>query len=145
MKSTGQRRWAVSVVPRPAPAGAAMPWPAAAAVLALSGALGAGDAAPVCGHVRDLLAGHEAGLVVCDLSGLAGAGLAAVDVLARLQLTVRRLGHRIQFWNVPRELLELLVLSGLDQALPAAAGPGSPPAGPPVPPAAQRQEQERMP
>jgi ABC-type transporter Mla MlaB component len=120
MKSTGRRRWAANVVPRQAQAGAAPPWPAAAAVLVLSGTLAPGDAAPLCGHVRELLAGQDAGLVVCDLSGLAGAGLAAVDVLARLQLTVRRLGHRIQFWNVPRELLELLVLSGLDKALPTA-------------------------
>ena len=120
MKSTGQQRWAANVVPRQAPAGVAAPWPAAAAVLVLSGTLGPGDAAPLCGRVRDLLAGQELGLVVCDLSGLAGAGLAAVDALGRLQLTVRRLGHRIQFWSVPRELLELLVLSGLDRALPTA-------------------------
>ena len=131
MTTTGRQRWAARVVPRQAPPGRAGPWPAAAAVLAVSGTLGPEDAGPLCVRVRDLLAGSEAGLVVCDLSGLADVGLAAVDALARLQLTVRRLGHRIQFWRMPRELLELLVLSGLDQLLPAAPGREGAPDNPP--------------
>jgi ABC-type transporter Mla MlaB component len=132
MTTTGQPGWAARVLPRQAPPGAAGPWPAAAAaVLAVSGTLGPDDAGPLCGQVLDLLTGSEAGLVVCDLSGLTGAGLAAVDALARLQLTVRRLGHRIQFWRMPRDLLELLVLSGLDQVLPSAPTEESPPGDPP--------------
>jgi hypothetical protein len=88
--------------------------------LALSGMVGAADAAALCAEVADLLVGTHAGLVVCDVGALTGSGLAAVEALARLKLTLGMLGHRIQFCRVPRELLELLVLTGLDEVLPMA-------------------------
>jgi hypothetical protein len=43
--------------------------------------------------------------------------LAVVDTLARLALAERRCGRKFRLGNVPRELRELLVLTGLDGVL----------------------------
>jgi anti-anti-sigma regulatory factor len=43
--------------------------------------------------------------------------LAVVDTLARLALAERRRGRKLRLGNVPRELRELLVLTGLDGVL----------------------------
>jgi anti-anti-sigma regulatory factor len=43
--------------------------------------------------------------------------LAVVDCLARLALAERRSGRKLRLVNVPRELRELLVLTGLDGVL----------------------------
>ena len=43
--------------------------------------------------------------------------LAVVDTLARLALAERRCGRRLRLGNVPGELRDLLVLTGLDGAL----------------------------
>jgi anti-anti-sigma regulatory factor len=43
--------------------------------------------------------------------------LAVVDTLARLALAERRRGRTLRLGNVPRELRELLVLTGLDGVL----------------------------
>jgi anti-anti-sigma regulatory factor len=43
--------------------------------------------------------------------------LAVVDTLARLALAERRRGRKFRLGNVPRELRELLVLTGLDGVL----------------------------
>jgi anti-anti-sigma regulatory factor len=43
--------------------------------------------------------------------------LAVVDTLARLALAERRLGRKLGLGEVPGELRELLVLTGLDRVL----------------------------
>ena len=43
--------------------------------------------------------------------------LAVVDTLARLSLAERRCGRKLRLVKVPRELRELLVLTGLDGVL----------------------------
>ena len=54
--------------------------------------------------------------VVCDVGGLAP-DLAAVDVLARLQLTARRLGVELCLRHASCELLELIAFAGLRDVL----------------------------
>jgi STAS domain-containing protein len=54
--------------------------------------------------------------VVCDVGGLAP-DIAAVDVLARLQLTARRLGVEIRLRHASSELLELIAFAGLRDVL----------------------------
>ncbi len=116
-------RWtALLAPPRTPPGAAAARTGAAAVVLVLSGVVGPADVAPLCAEVVGLLDGSRAQLILCDVGALAGPALAAVEALARLKLTVGRLGHRIRFCRVPREVLELLVLTGLDEVLPASAG-----------------------
>lgn len=106
------------MMPRQVPPGAAARPGYRTPVLVLSGAIGPGDVVALCQDVAGLLAGCLAGPVDCDVGALTGSGMAAVDTLARLQLTASRLGCRIRFCRVRRELLELLVFCGLDEVLP---------------------------
>ncbi|MFG2643182.1 STAS domain-containing protein [Streptomyces sp. NPDC048370] len=64
-------------------------------------------------RVCALLEGVAPTDVICDVGGLVHADLAAVDALARLRLTARRLGHRLRFRGTGRELRLLLDLVGL--------------------------------
>lgn len=54
-----------------------------------------------------------AGIVVCDVGGLGPPGLAAVNLLARLQLLARRTGGRIRLRDPDPALCSLLDLVGL--------------------------------
>jgi hypothetical protein len=53
------------------------------------------------------------GVVVCDVTGLGPPGLAAVDALARMELTARRAGGRIRLRGPDPALRALLDLVGL--------------------------------
>jgi hypothetical protein len=59
--------------------------------------------------------------IVCDVGALAPDAV-AVDTLARLQLTARRLGLEIRLRHASKELQELLAFVGLDDALRVEAG-----------------------
>ncbi|MET9799475.1 STAS domain-containing protein [Streptomyces sp. NPDC006368] len=72
----------------------------------------------LCEELGELLGGSTAdgGEVVCDVGGVTRPNLAAVDALARLHLTARRLGHRMAVRNAHpglRALAELVGLAGL--------------------------------
>ncbi len=70
----------------------------------------------VCERVRDLL--RRDGRIVCDVGAVVDPDLATVDALARLQLTVKRLGGSIELRGATRHLEELLALTGLEEVLP---------------------------
>jgi hypothetical protein len=67
----------------------------------------------MCDRVRVLLERGRPGVVVCDVGRLPEASLEAVAVLARLQLTARRCGGRLQVLNASSGLHEVLSLAGL--------------------------------
>ncbi|SEC65257.1 ABC-type transporter Mla maintaining outer membrane lipid asymmetry, MlaB component, contains STAS domain [Streptomyces sp. TLI_105] len=69
------------------------------------------------GRLCALLDAAEPTAVVCEIGGLAPAGLAAVDALARLKLTARRRGHHLRFEGAGPELRALLRLTGLSETL----------------------------
>jgi hypothetical protein len=75
-----------------------------------------------------VLLDEDVGWVVCDVGALAP-DAAAVDVLARLQLTARRLGLDVGLSNASDELLELIALVGLCDVLPVCAGSRIEPGG----------------
>jgi ABC-type transporter Mla MlaB component len=81
--------------------------------LVIDGPIDGADVFGLADHVRALLEGSGADPVVCDVAGLRGDHLAAVAVLARLQLTARRLGGHIQVRNASPELHDMLALVGL--------------------------------
>ncbi len=54
--------------------------------------------------------------IVVDVGALA-ADAVTVDILARLQLSARRRGRRVQLSNVPDELQKLLAFVGLAETL----------------------------
>src|SRR6266511_3105769 len=92
------RRW------RPGPGGT---------VLVLSGPI-TRDAIPaMCERARRLLEGCVAGPVACDVGALAEPDAITIDALARLQLTARRLGCRVELRRACGELEDLLTLTGL--------------------------------
>ncbi|MBL1081328.1 STAS domain-containing protein [Streptomyces actinomycinicus] len=83
------------------------------AVLMLPGPVSRDRVTDLCAELRELLENGGAGVVVCDVGGLGPPGLAAVDLLARLELTARRAGGRIRLRDPGPALLALLHLVGL--------------------------------
>ncbi|MFE9658829.1 STAS domain-containing protein [Streptomyces sp. NPDC005955] len=83
------------------------------AVLVLPAEVVRGEVILLCEDVRQRLAATGSGRVVCDAGALVAPGLAAVDLLARLQLTARRAGGRIVVRDPPPALRELIRLVGL--------------------------------
>ena len=71
------------------------------------------DIPALCERVRVALVGSGSKLVVCDVGALADPDCVAVDALARLQLTVGRLGGRLRLRAVSPELRALLCFVGL--------------------------------
>jgi ABC-type transporter Mla MlaB component len=67
----------------------------------------------LCERLHALLAAGAADVVVCDLDAAVSADAVAVDALARLQLTARRLGCRVRFRRVSPGLEDLLAFTGL--------------------------------
>jgi hypothetical protein len=60
--------------------------------------------------------GRYAGVLTCDAGGLV-ADLATVDLVSRLALTARQGGCRLWLRRVSPQLMELLLLAGLDDIL----------------------------
>ena len=79
----------------------------------VGGSLAPGDARELCRRVGDLLAPVGCREVACDVGDLRTVDLATIDVLARMQLTARRLGGHITLVDVPERLRGLLNLVGL--------------------------------
>ena len=83
------------------------------AVLVLPGPVTRDEVADLCEDVRRLLEAGGAGVVVVDVAGIGPPGLAAVDLLARLQLAARRACGRIRLRDPAASLRALLDLVGL--------------------------------
>ncbi len=84
-------------------------------VLVLRGPVTRDGVREPCDVLRALLDGGGGGcrVVVCDVAGLGPPGLAAVNLLARLQLLARRTGGRIRLRDPDPALCVLLDLVGL--------------------------------
>ncbi|WSL16850.1 STAS domain-containing protein [Streptomyces sp. NBC_01283] len=82
--------------------------------LTLTGTLDREATHRLCEEARTLLQATGAEeVLVCDVAGVGPPVLAAIDALARLQLTARRAGGRIRLRNPAPPLRELLDLVGL--------------------------------
>ncbi|MET9389951.1 STAS domain-containing protein [Streptomyces sp. NPDC006624] len=82
-------------------------------VLVLPGPVDRDEVRGLSDEVRALLHSSGARVVVCDVGGLGPPGLAAVELLARLQLAARRAGGRIRLRDPDPALRSLLDLVGL--------------------------------
>jgi ABC-type transporter Mla MlaB component len=89
-----------------------------AVALVITGPIRPVDIPGLCRRVHALLEDSKTRLLLCDLSGVDPADAVAVDALARLQLTARRLGCRIRLCHPCVELMDLLDLTGLTDVLP---------------------------
>ncbi|MFG2650130.1 STAS domain-containing protein [Streptomyces sp. NPDC048436] len=83
------------------------------AALTLTGTLDREATRRLCEEARTLLRATGADVLVCDVADLGPPVLAAIDALARLQLTARRAGGRIRLRDPAPHLTELLHLVGL--------------------------------
>lgn len=76
------------------------------------------DVAGLCARLVTLLADYaDTRTVVYDARDVARPDVVTVEALARLQLTARRAGHRIQVHGAGEALRSLLVLTGLHGVL----------------------------
>ncbi|MFE9772597.1 STAS domain-containing protein [Streptomyces sp. NPDC005931] len=82
-------------------------------VLVLRGPVTRDEVSGPCDALRALLERSAGPVVVCDAGGLGPPGLAAVNLVARLQLTARRAGGRIRLRDPDPGLCALLDLVGL--------------------------------
>jgi len=87
------------------------------ALLVLRGPIVPQDIPELCRRARALAERSHAELVVCDVRALAQPDAVAVEALARVQLTVRRLGRRVTVRHSCHELRELLAFMGLADIL----------------------------
>jgi ABC-type transporter Mla MlaB component len=83
------------------------------ALLVLRGPIALRDIPDLCRRARALLERSDAELVVCDVGGLGEPDAVTVEALARVWLTVRRLGCRVRIRHSCRELRELVAFMGL--------------------------------
>jgi ABC-type transporter Mla MlaB component len=87
--------------------------------MVLSGRIAAADVPQLCERARLQLERSGSAVLICEVGALADPDATAVDALARLQLTARRLGGDIRLRHASPELLELLDLFGLSGVVPA--------------------------
>lgn len=87
-------------------------------VLVISGRIARAHVDPLCEQVCAWLKDCTADRIVCDVRDIVDPGVAALDALARLQLAARRSGREIRLRHAAVELRELLVLTGLSDAVP---------------------------
>lgn len=87
------------------------------AVLVFAGPIAPQDIPALCQRARALVERSDAELVVCDAGAIVDPDAVAVEALARVRLTVRRLGRRVRVRNSCCELRELLAFMGLADIL----------------------------
>jgi STAS domain len=75
------------------------------------------DVPALCRDARDLMQGGLVRPLECDVASLDAPDLVAVEALARIELTARRLGSSLRLRGPSVELLELLALCGLPLAV----------------------------
>ena len=81
--------------------------------LTLHASIAGGDVDVLCRRARDLVRSRANDHLECDVAAVRRPDLAVVDALARVDLTVKRLGSRIRLRGASVDLLELLALCGL--------------------------------
>lgn len=79
------------------------------------------DVSTACTRLRALVGASDADVVVCDVGALE-ADLVAVETLARLRLTARRLGCGLRLRGASRALEQMLAFCGLCDVLPVEEG-----------------------
>ncbi|MGN9909398.1 STAS domain-containing protein [Phytohabitans sp. LJ34] len=69
-------------------------------------------------HLAAIVRDSPADVVICDVRAITSPDAHTIDVLARLQLMARRLGCGIRLYGAHPRLRDLLLLTGLSDALP---------------------------
>jgi ABC-type transporter Mla MlaB component len=83
----------------------------------LRGSLERTDVATVCARASASFVALHVDTVACDVGGLVGPSMPAVEVLARLALCAHRNRQRMRLEHASPQLVELLALCGLAKVL----------------------------
>jgi len=86
-------------------------------IFMIRGRIGREEVGQICKRARPLLAALDPGLVICDVSRVVDPDAATIDALARLQLTARRLGHKVRIRHASHQLKDLLWFTGLQDVV----------------------------
>lgn len=98
----------------PRPRAPATPPPRAPGI-ALAGRIGPDEAAALEACVCARVAAGESGPLACDVARIEDPDMGTVDALARMALAARRLGRSVELRRARPDLLELLILAGLEE------------------------------
>ena len=77
------------------------------------------DIPRLCEGMRGVLENFRGATVICDVGAICQPDASIVDVIARLQLTAKRMGCVLRLRDVRPRLRELIDLAGLQETLPA--------------------------
>jgi ABC-type transporter Mla MlaB component len=89
--------------------------------IVLDGVIARGDIPGLCEHASSQIRGEHGRVILCDVGGIVDPDAVAVDAVARLQLTAKRLGCELHLRGAGAELLELIALAGLSEIVPLAS------------------------
>jgi ABC-type transporter Mla MlaB component len=89
-------------------------------VVAISGPITRSDIPRLCERFRSVLEDGDGELILCDMAAVRSPDAVTLDALARLQLTARRSGRRVQVRHACTELRDLMALAGLLEVVPCA-------------------------
>ncbi|NYH88032.1 STAS domain-containing protein [Actinopolymorpha rutila] len=84
----------------------------------LEGPIERSEIPDLCARFAEMVGERPGGRVICDVAGLTESDAVAVEALARLQLTARRLGCRLWLRHAGRGLRQLIELVGLADVVP---------------------------
>lgn len=96
-----------------------------APVFVVGPSAGRADVPVLSEHLAAIVRDSPATVVICDVRGITSPDASTIDVLARLQLMARRLGCGISLYGAHPRLRDLLLLTGLSEALPLLPAEGS--------------------
>ncbi|WP_197681649.1 STAS domain-containing protein [Actinopolymorpha singaporensis] len=85
----------------------------------LEGPIERSEIPDLCARFADLVGERPGRRVICDVAGLTEPDAVAVEALARLQLTARRLGCRLWLRHAGCGLRQLIALAGLADVVPS--------------------------
>jgi ABC-type transporter Mla MlaB component len=91
--------------------------PASVNSFAIGATVTRADIPVLCADLAELVRGRAGGAVVCDVADVAHPDVVTVEALARLRLTARRHGWSLVVTGAGPDLLELVGLLGLADAL----------------------------
>lgn len=90
---------------------------ASATSFAIGATVTRADIPVLCADFAELVRGRSGGVVVCDVADVAHPDVVTVEALARLRLTARRHSWSLVVTGAGPDLLELVRLLGLTDAL----------------------------
>ena len=91
-------------------------------VIVLSNSIARADIPDLCERARKRIEHGTGRVVICDAGAVTDPDAVAVDTVARLQLTAKRVGCELRLRHACAELEELIALAGLSEVMPVVPG-----------------------